>query len=183
VTCRAVPSPLDELIALWNYESPVDAVIRGLKFSRLPQLAIPLGLELAERLLRRELVVDLVATVPLHWRRRLVRGYDQSEEIARTVAARLGVSLGRPLRRCRATAPQSSLPRNRRTANLVSAFRARRPNRLSAAHVLLVDDVVTSGATLRAAASRLKRLGVQKVTAAAIARTPAPGEVACPGDP
>ena len=172
--CRTRRSPVDRTIALWSYESPVDAVIRGLKFAGFLHLARPLGHCLAERIRVGRERHDCVAHVPLHWRRRLVRGYDQAEELAKQTARALASEFVRPLRRRRSTRPQSRLAKPERTSNVAAAFSARAGAAVRGRRVLLIDDVMTSGATLRAAATILKRLGARSVTAAVIARTPEP---------
>ncbi len=120
--------------------------------------------------------------MPLHWRRRLTRGYNQAESIARPLARRLGRPLVPALRRIRATAPQARLERSRREANLRRAFemRARSGAAIDGRRVLLVDDVATTGATLHHAAAALRRGGATGVVALATARTPPPGAGASP---
>ncbi|MDH3253673.1 MAG: ComF family protein [Acidobacteriota bacterium] len=174
--CLNTPAPFDRLIAMWSYEPPVDSVLKALKFSARLDLARPLAEKLASRLGEDAVCGDVVAPVPLHWRRRLARGYDQADELGRIVASRLGVRFARLLRRHRPTKAQSSLPKTRRTANLRSAFRLRKGVALRNQRVVLIDDIVTSGATISAAARCLDRAGARSVIAAVIARTPAPGE-------
>jgi ComF family protein len=111
--------------------------------------------------------------VPLHWRRHLARGYNQAERIARPLAALLELPFSTALSRGRATPPQSLLDRTQRLANLRRAFRVPRPQEVRGLHLLLVDDVATTGATLDAAAETLKRAGAAAVTALVAARTPA----------
>lgn len=162
--------------AVWVYGPPVDAVIRGLKFERLEYLGSHLAEELAERF-RRELEVgDCVVAVPLHWRRRWTRGFNQARAIAEPLAAILKVPMIPALTRRRATPPQSALDRKARLQSPRGAFRPRRGCRLAGRTVLLVDDVVTTGATLDAAARALLQGGASKVVAIAVARTPAAGE-------
>lgn len=175
--CLASPPPWAGLGIPWHYLPPADAVLRGFKYRRLGYLDHHLAGLLAERcaaLLEPEVAAGAgVVAVPLHWRRRLLRGYDQAERLGRALAARLGAPLHPCLRRVRATAPQTSLPRPRRRGNLHGAFRCHRrpPER-----AILVDDVTTTGATLEAAARCLRAAGCRRVTALAVARTPEPGE-------
>lgn len=173
--CRRRPPAFDRLLALWSYQPPLDAVIRGLKYRRLDFLGAHLARELEERTRRTELEAQLVTFVPLHWRRHLARGYNQAERIARPLARRLGRPLLHALRRTRATPPQARLARSQRRANLRRAFRARRAERIRGRSILLVDDVTTTGATLDQAAAALRRRGAGAVTALTAARTPAPG--------
>ena len=170
--CRRRPPGFDRLLALWSYRPPLDAVVRGLKFGRLDYLGRHLAAALAEELGDRISGCDRVVPVPLHWRRRLSRGYNQAERIARPLAGRLGLPLVPALARRRATPPQSLLGRDERLANLRKAFRVTRPGRIRGLHILLVDDVATTGATLDAAARALKHAGAAAVTALVAGRTP-----------
>jgi ComF family protein len=115
---------------------------------------------------------QVVVPVPLHHARLRARGYDQALELARTVARTLRLPLGASLLvRRRATAPQSELDAAARRANLRGAFGVR-PRSALPAHVALVDDVMTTGATLHAAATALREAGVARVDAWVCARVP-----------
>jgi ComF family protein len=170
--CRQDPPAYDRLLSLWSYHPPLDAVVRGLKFGRLDYLGRHLATALVDGLGPRLAGYDLVVPVPLHWRRRLARGYNQAERIARPLSARLGLPCVQALARRRATPPQSLLGREERLANLRKAFRVPRPERVRGLRVLLVDDVATTGATLDAAATALRKAGAAAVTALVAGRTP-----------
>lgn len=118
----------------------------------------------------RALGVGVVIPVPLHWWRRLRRGYNGPEALARPIAQLLGVE-SRPdwLRRIRATASQVNLSPTERRANVRGAFRAGRGARLAGATVLLVDDVLTTGSTASEAARALRSAGAQTVHVAVLA--------------
>jgi ComF family protein len=177
--CRRQPPPFAALRAAWSYQGPLAAVIRGLKFRRLDYLGVHLARDL------RDLVLEpgwsLVVPVPLHWRRRWLRGYNQAERIAHPLARLLGVPSAELLRRRRATRPQTDLAREERLTNPRGAFVLRSGRwspevalarrRLGGGRVLLIDDVVTTGATLRAAAEALRQAGAGEVVALAAART------------
>lgn len=111
---------------------------------------------------------DLIVAVPMHWRRRWQRKTNSAEVMAGALAARLGVRarFGK-LRRIRSTPPQTSVPGSERFANVRRAFRARS----KAKHVLLVDDVLTTGATCSEAARALRDAGAERVTVAVIGRS------------
>jgi ComF family protein len=170
--CREHPPAYDRLLALWLYRDPLDAVIQALKFGRLDYLGRHLAAALSEGLGERLGGFDAVVPVPLHWWRRLARGYNQAERIARPLAGRLGLPLLPALRRSRATRAQTSLGRTARAGNLRNAFRVPRPGRVRGLNLLLVDDVATTGATLDAAAAALIRAGADGVTALVAGRTP-----------
>lgn len=170
--CRKHPPPYGRLLSAWSYQTPADAVLMGLKFQRLEYLGAHLGRRLA-KLFHPELAdCDLIVPVPLHWRRFLGRGYNQAAVIARPLARALGLPVVGVLRRRRPTPPQSRLDRAARRRNLRGAFAVRRPGRCRDRHILLVDDVVTTGATLEAAARCLRRAGAREITALTAARTP-----------
>lgn len=115
--------------------------------------------------------IDAVAAVPLHWTRRLKRGFNQAEAIARPLARRLGRPfLPRVLRKSRPTPPQRGLARRDRLRNLAGSFRCPRPRCVAGLRILLVDDVMTTAATLDAGARALRAAGAREVLAAAAAR-------------
>lgn len=180
--CRRRPPAYDALLAGWWYLPPLEPVVRALKFGRLEFLGGQLAAALARRFGRRLEPVEAVAAVPLHWRRRLVRGYNQAEAIARPLAHRLGRPLVPALRRRRPTRPQTALARAERGRNVRGAFRTRRAARAAVrgSSLLLVDDVATTGATLDQAAAELLRAGASKVVALVAARTP-PAEAGATG--
>ncbi len=131
----------------------------------------PLGARLAD-LMWRALPVDerfdAVVPVPLHWRRRWARGFNQSEILARCLARRRGIKVLRALQRRRQTESQASLSNAKRRLNVAGAFRAK--TSLAGMRILLVDDVMTTGATAGACAIALKRAGAKQVTLLTVAR-------------
>lgn len=178
--CREARPSFDRLLALWRYEEPFAAVVQALKFRRLDYLGRHLGEALAAAFggelgaggkIDPRGRLDAVVPVPLHWRRRLHRGYNQAERIARPLAGRLGLPFAPVLRRRKSTPPQSLLGKAARSHNLRRAFHVPQPGQVSGLHLLLVDDVATSGATLDAAAAVLKQAGAAEVVALAAGRT------------
>lgn len=165
----------------FEYQSPMDEVIQALKFRRLEYLADPLA-ALAAPAARRAVLraggVDAVVPVPLHWGRLWRRGYDQAALLATALARHLDLPVSRPLYRTRSTPAQSLRGRDQRRRNLAGAFGVRRRQlgaRLRGQRVLLVDDVITTGSTLEAAADCLRRGGAGVVLPFAIAHTPERG--------
>lgn len=162
---------LASFTSLGPYEGRLRQIIRCLKFSDLPGLAGPLGDRLVDRLRPVAEGIDLVVPVPLHRVRRWRRGYNQAELIAERVARGLHRSMSpRALARQRATASQRGRTRAERVANVRGAFRARE-GRLAGKGVLLIDDVVTTGATIAECARILSAAGAGAVHVAAAART------------
>jgi len=163
--------PLASVTASGPYQGRLRRIIRCMKFSDLPGLAGPLGRILASRLLAAGVEVDLIVPVPLHWRRRWRRGYNQADLLALAVANDLRLPVApRRLRRRRATASQTGRSRRGRVANVRGAFVTGRSG-FGGSRILLVDDVMTTGATLAECARVLRAAGASEVHAAASART------------
>ena len=107
----------------------------------------------------------------MFWTRRLRRGKNNPEILASCLAKHLGISMRRnALVRCRNTPPQAGLPPSQRFLNMRGAFRVRRPEFVKNPRVLLVDDVLTTGATCSEAAKVLKKAGAALVAVAVVAR-------------
>ena len=155
-------SMFESSIAMLNYSFPIDVAIKSLKFNRKLFYAAALSEILCSgcRLLPDN--VDAVLPVPLHWRRKMMRGFNQATELAKPVAKALGVPLLRGVVRQKATPFQSGLNASERSANMEDAFSLRRS--LTFEHVLIVDDVVTTGATLRQLGKLLLRNGAGKIS-------------------
>jgi ComF family protein len=139
------------------------------KYRKVRTLAGPLG-DLLLRALPRDEAFDCVTPVPLHWRRRWQRGFNQADLLARWVASRTGIPRTRLLRRLRFTASQSSLSNTRRQRNVSAAFACRRPDQAAGRKILLIDDVMTTGSTAAACARALKRAGAARVALLTLAR-------------
>jgi ComF family protein len=117
------------------------------------------------------LKLDLIVPIPLHWGRRLKRGFNQSEAVARGLARRLAVPMTTaPLQRSRRTAQQTSQPPSLRADNVRGAFRSHHPSLLRNRTVLVVDDVLTTGATAHEASRALRAGGAGRTIVAILAR-------------
>lgn len=153
----------------------MDVLVHALKFGA----KLPLAAAFAKRLMAHiptAAVADagLMIAVPLSAQRLAQRGFNQAHEIAKPIARAWRLPLATELCiRVRDTQPQSSLPLSRRRGNMRSAFTVTNPRAVHGQHVLLVDDVMTTGATLDSLAATLKRYGAARVTNLAFARTPA----------
>lgn len=150
----------------WLYEERAAAVIHSIKFSGFQRLSAGLAPEVL-RVLPANASWDLIATVPLHPLRRRERGYNQVEPLARALSTALGVPLvDGLLERIRHTPPQTGLHGSARRRNLEGAFRVRTPSWLRGRNVLILDDVITTGATMAAAMDSVRRAGGRPVGAA-----------------
>lgn len=166
--CVRNASPLQSVSATFTYRWPVDGLLRRFKFHQ----DLAAGRLLCERMaLHCASLPPPQALVPvmLHPQRLRARGYDQALELARPLARALALPCLPQLRRVRSTAAQSQLDAAGRRRNVRDAFAVE--GRLPA-HVALVDDVMTTGATLHAAALALRRAGVERVDAWVCARVP-----------
>jgi ComF family protein len=117
---------------------------------------------------------DVVLAIPMHWLRRLGRGFDHARAIAAGLARELDLPLGCELVRIRNTPPQVHLSRTRRLQNVRGAFAVRSPAAIVGANVLLVDDVTTTGATADEATRVLLAAGAHSVTLAVLAKAEPP---------
>ncbi len=161
------PQALEAALTLGVYQGRLERAVRAFKFKGVRRLARFFGEALAEEAAAEGHAFDVVCAVPLHWGRRWQRGYNQSELLAKVVAQELNLPYRRALRRKRATRQQARLGRTERLENVRGAFESLS---LKGARVLLIDDVVTSGATTRECAQALLRAGATSVRVAAIAR-------------
>ena len=170
--CIGEPPEFDATIAVFAYAFPADVLVQGLKFRGELALASLLAGELRAELSAVADPVDFVMPVPLHELRLTQRGYNQSMEIARNLARQIGLPVESDLCiRVRDTAAQLELPWKERRDNVRSAFSCRRA--VEGKRVAVVDDVMTTGATLNEVAATLKKFGAAQVVNWVVARTPA----------
>ena len=168
--CTTRRPPVDRTVCALAYASPVDYLVGRLKFHR-DLCVVPTFAGLLLRAVGPGTGTDWLAPVPTTASRLRKRGFNQALEIARVVSKDTGIRITRVVHRRRgADRPQSSLPDTAaRRANVAHAFLARA--RISG-RVAIVDDVVTTGATVNALARCLKRAGASRVEVWAVARTP-----------
>jgi ComF family protein len=169
--CAIAPLPIDRIVSAWRFGGQLAIAIRRLKFSGRTHVAravAPLWSPLVAAATDGD---ALVVPVPLHWRRRFMRGFDQAWHLALHACADAGLGPPIPaLRRIRAGAPQSTLDQAHRRHNLRDAFAVRMPEAVRGRAVVLVDDVVTTGATIASAARSLFAAGATRVVGVALAR-------------
>jgi ComF family protein len=154
-------------LSLGVYEGALERAIRAYKFHGVRRLSTLFGQELAEALKGLQEQPDVLCAVPLHPTRFMQRGYNQSALVGKVAASHAGLPYRALLRRTRATRQQAKLGVEARQGNVVGAFRAKP---LEGERVLLIDDVMTSGATLTECALELFRAGAGRVYIATLAR-------------
>jgi len=164
--CRSGLRSFDAAYAFGAYEGVLRHLIHLFKYARVKTLAPPLSRMLALALPRDE-AFDAVVPVPLYWRRRLQRGFNQSELLARGLSRQSRIPLAKALVRLRPTPVQAGLSNSARRQNVTRAFRARG---VQGKRILLVDDVLTTGSTAAACASALKQAGARRVALLTLAR-------------
>lgn len=152
------------------YTRSVARLVKDLKYADRPGLAGVLAPFLAFALWSMSLARPVLVPVPLHGAKKRERGYNQSRLLCEGVSRMTGIEVAAGvLRRRRNTSPQAGLNGARRLRNMKNAFEAAAGEPLAGRHVLLVDDVVTTGATLAEAADALKAAGAVEVTGCAVA--------------
>lgn len=164
-----VRHPGDRVHAAWVYDERVALLVHALKFGSRPGLARAPAAAIVRALPDRVRRAQLVTSVPLHAARRRERGYDQAACLAEALADTIGVPfVPDVLERVRATRAQSELGPAERRQNVRGAFAVARPAWVAHRKVLLVDDVLTTGATLTEALMTLRAAGA-RTTGAALA--------------
>ena len=169
--CLKLTPMVDYNLSLYHYETPVDYLIGELKFNKKLSYADILGYLLAKELLKKEQenFPEIILPVPLYKSRLVERGFNQSLEIARVVSRELKVPIDYKLmKKYKTTQAQSTLKLNQRKSNIKGSFKLEKIPPYQ--HVVIIDDVVTTGATSNELATVLKAAGIKKVGVWSIAR-------------
>ncbi|WP_242513356.1 ComF family protein [Halochromatium salexigens] len=173
--CQQAPPPFARCTAAFRYEAPLSSLVVDIKFRAKLNLIRLLGALLADALSAERARADwqapaAIVPVPLHPRRLRTRGYNQALELARVVGRRLAIPVDhRCCRRTRATQAQTELDERLRLTNIRDAFEVMGP---VPRHLAILDDVVTTGATVSELAWMLTQAGCERVDVWALARTP-----------
>ena len=151
--------PIQSATSLYHFQSKgnVQHLIHGLKYGNQPQIGKHLGTYYAKKLLSSAFMkgIDAIIPIPLHYRKLLKRGYNQAEEVADGIALMTGVPVyNKVVKRAAHQRSQTSIGRGDRFDRMASSYKLGKQF-LDAKHVLLVDDVVTTGATIEAVAKLL----------------------------
>ncbi len=159
--------------SVWYYKDMVRGSIQRYKFSGRRNYAPAYGRALTMRLQKEEMGdFDVLTYVPTAFLRRMRRGYDQVELLCNAVGKEMGIASVKTLRKIRNTPPQSGIKDvSRRRANVLGAYRAWDPDSLQGKRILLLDDVITTGATVSECARVLLTAGAKEVFCASVAVT------------
>jgi ComF family protein len=168
--CRGEGFAFDRVVRLGPYEGLLRELILGMKRRDGEPVAEAVGAAWADACAEslRQLAIDVVVPVPLHWWRHWQRGFNQSESLAEALASRLHIPSRRWLKRTRYTPMQTALARSGRKDNVRGAFRVARTADLRGKSVLLVDDVLTTGSTAHEGARALRSAGADRVVVAVL---------------
>jgi ComF family protein len=167
--CRLGFTGYDAALSFGEYSGTLRSLVHLYKYGKVAPLAAPLG-QMLMRALPAGTEFDGIVPLPLHWRRRWRRGFNQSELLARVVSRQTGRPVWKIVRRRKATPPQAGLTSAERRTNVAGAFEVTNGRHIEGRDILLIDDVLTTGATARACAAVLKRSGASKVTVLTLAR-------------
>lgn len=168
--CIQSPPDFDATRALFRYAFPVSAMLQRYKYGELLILGETFGHLLAKYIAEKNDKPDLIIPMPLHPRRLQERGFNQSLEVARIVSKNLGIPLNhKACERIKLAPPQASLPLKERVMNMKGAFACNQT--LDGQSIAVIDDVMTTGASLNALAKSLKKAGASSVVCWVIART------------
>ena len=167
--CRVGANGYDAAYSFGAYEDELRALIHLLKYGKVQTLAKPLGKFLAQAL-PRDQRFDVIVPMPMHWRRRWQRGFNQAELLALELGRRTGITVRNPMRRKHQKTAQAGLTHAKRRANVEGAFGFKKRRDLQGKRVLLIDDVLTTGATAGSCARAMKRAGAAHVALLTVAR-------------
>ena len=162
---------IDSTAAVWYYRDSVRQSLHRFKFRRARHLAEPFGRLLAMKVLSSEMEdLDLVTWVPISPLRKLTRGYDQDQLLAESAARELGLPCVPLLKKIRHNRAQSGIQGYaKRRANVLGAYRPVNPDRIPGMNILLIDDILTTGATAGECARELLTAGANKIHCAVVA--------------
>jgi ComF family protein len=156
----------DNWLSLGIYQGKLEKAVRAYKFHHVTKLSDLFAQHMSHCLQQQSWNIDAICAVPLHWSRYLERGYNQSVLLAKHLSRHSGLPYQPLLKRTKRTQQQAKLSKTERQSNVQNAFTAKH----SQGNILLIDDVITSGATSQACIEALLRAGAAEVKVAAIAR-------------
>ena len=174
--CQNARPAVTRIVRVGPYQQVLRELILAFKFRRQSHLDTFLGKMLAAAIIGDPHIrqADMLAPIPLHWRRRWSRSYDQAQLLTHAThhalkQQNISIPVNSDLLRIRHTAPQTSMAHSHRLQNLKGAFAVRPDTPIQGKHICLIDDVSTTGTTLRVAARTLIKAGAARVSAAVLA--------------
>lgn len=177
--CRSGIAGFDYVYSYGFFDGILRSMIHDMKYNRVSPLGGYLG-ELMARAIPLDLAIDAIVPVPIHWTRWIKRGYNQAELLAAPLAKRMQIPILNAMRRRRITRSQISLTLSQRRMNLAGAFLIKDRTLVADKRILLVDDVLTTGATIGYCSRLLRDAGARSVTVLTLARVdrrPSPARV------
>ena len=157
---------------VFEADKTLQQIIHALKYNQKFKLGEFLGMILAEGIKTRDWQLDAIIPVPIHRLKKAERGYNQSDYIAKGLSSSLHIPYFRnTVKRTRYTESQTGLNMNDRALNVANAFKVKNQNKIKGKNILIVDDVCTTGATLKACGKVLREVGANSVYACSVATT------------
>jgi len=162
--------PWESAIAIMQLKGLGSKLIQRYKYNNDTSLSRPFAAMAFNGIKKSQINFDLISFIPLHWRKRFARGYNQTEIIAKHLSALTNVNFKQTLTRNRHTSSQTTLTGQRRRKNLLNAFSLKNPTFIHNRNILLIDDVFTTGSTLRAAAEEILKANPKSISILVLAR-------------
>ncbi|MEA2102248.1 MAG: ComF family protein, partial [Thermodesulfobacteriota bacterium] len=167
--CQQDPPPYDRMLSAAGYEGIIRDIILAFKYHRTTIFKGVLGRMLSDLFFRINQPIDILTFVPMNYKRQVSRGYNQSALLARELSRHTGVQVGYDLiKKTRVTPPQEALGALQRKENLKGAFEVKK---MKGQSIMIVDDVITTGATAREISGAFRKAGARKVFFISVSRT------------
>lgn len=154
--------------APFYYKGTVRKAIHNFKFHGMPDNADSFAAAIVRVLQAKGVKPDIVTFVPLHKTKKAERGYDQSEVLAKKIAEKMNLPYRRLLKKTKINQVQHTLSPEQRRLNVIGVYEAVRPDQIKGQHILLVDDICTTGSTLKECALMLRQAGALSVSCASV---------------
>ena len=167
---KETPRAWKRAVSLMRMEGAGQDLIHRLKYYNDTALARAMGEIAAEKIDKSSIDIDCIVPVPLHWMRRLTRGYNQAELLAQVISKNINIPHKNLLKRIKHTPRQANLARKQRLKNLDGAFSINKRKNCTNLKILLIDDVMTTGTTLNAASQVLVNAGATEVNVLSLLR-------------